>query len=133
MSLERIKKRRTFQLATHNGKKFVASGVILQVIPSEREDVFRLGFTTTKKLGNAVVRNRIRRRLRAVAQQVAPEYALNGFDYVLIGRKVTLDIPFLTLLKDAKYVFKSFKKYHFQKQQLVDSAMIDQECSKEDN
>lgn len=113
---QRIKKRRVFQLATHNGKKFVTTCAVVQVVPSEQSETYRVGFTTTKRLGNAVVRNRIRRRLRAGADLVAPQWALNGFDYVLIGRKSALDAPYENLIKDIRYAFKSFKKYIAEKE-----------------
>ena len=71
--------------ATHNGRKFVASSVILQVIPNEKE-TFRVGFTTTKKLGCAVIRNKIRRRLREAVRLIFAPKALIGYDYVFIGR-----------------------------------------------
>lgn len=60
----------------------------------------RLGITVTKKVGNAVRRNRVRRRLRAAAVQVLPVHAKLGYDYVLIGRAATLTRPFPDLLAD---------------------------------
>jgi ribonuclease P protein component len=60
----------------------------------------RIGFTVSKKVGNAVARNRARRRLRAVAGQVVPKFGKPDRDYVLIGRRETVDRPFEALLKD---------------------------------
>lgn len=60
----------------------------------------RLGITVTKKVGNAVRRNRIRRRLRAVAAEILPSQARAGYDYVLIGRAATLTRPYPDLLVD---------------------------------
>ena len=54
----------------------------------------RVGFTVTKKVGNAVVRNRVKRRLRAVAAEVFPRLGRAGTDYVVIGRLATLTRPF---------------------------------------
>ena len=54
----------------------------------------RFGFTVTKRLGNAVRRNRIRRRLRAVVTEVGPQRARAAFDYVVIAREAAYDIRF---------------------------------------
>ncbi|MDR5654780.1 ribonuclease P protein component [Ruixingdingia sedimenti] len=66
-------------------------------------DTVRVGFTCSKKIGNAVARNRARRRLRAVAREVLPGLALPGWDYVLVGRpETTLTRPFADLLADLR-------------------------------
>lgn len=65
----------------------------------------RFGFTATKKLGNAVVRNRIRRRLREAVRLVAPEQARAGCDYVLIAREAAATRPFAALEKDLVAAF----------------------------
>ncbi len=59
-----------------------------------------IGFTASKKVGNAVARNRAKRRLRAAVSAVMPKYAAGGHDYVLIGRKATLQRPYADLLTD---------------------------------
>ena len=60
----------------------------------------RFGFTVTKKLGGAVIRNRIRRRLKAVVGLVAPALARSNHDYVLVARLAALDRTFADLKKD---------------------------------
>lgn len=60
----------------------------------------RFGFTVTKKLGNAVVRNRIRRRLREAVRQVAQRHGRNGADYVIFAREVALKCRFSDLTRD---------------------------------
>lgn len=57
----------------------------------------RLGITITKKVGNAVVRNRMRRRFRALAAEVFPARAMAGADHVLIGRAGGIERPYATL------------------------------------
>ena len=60
----------------------------------------RVGFTASRKVGNAVARNRARRRLREVVRLLLPEAAAPSRDYVLIGRRATLERPFPLLLAD---------------------------------
>jgi ribonuclease P protein component len=65
----------------------------------------RFGFTVSKRLGTAVVRNRIRRRLKAAVGQVAGEHAEAGFDYVLVARDKALERPFALLKQDLERAF----------------------------
>ncbi len=60
----------------------------------------RIGYTVSRKVGNAVCRNRAKRRLRAVAAQIMPTHARDGTDYVIIGRATTLTRPFGRLVGD---------------------------------
>lgn len=104
---ERVKKRKTFLLATHNGWKFVARGFIVQIVKNNLPNKKRVGFTTTKKLGSAVIRNRVRRRLREVCRLTFQQVP-TGYDYIFIGRTATVDRPFDLLCADARYVLKQF-------------------------
>ncbi len=66
------------------------------------EDEVRVGFTVSRKVGNATKRNRARRRLRAAATEVLTELGRPGCDYVLIGRARTLDRPYAELVEDLR-------------------------------
>jgi ribonuclease P protein component len=69
--------------------------------PAGQAEGVRVGFTCSKKLGNAVMRNRAKRRLRAAARQVVPAAGQAGWDYVLVGRPaVTVSRPFTSLCDD---------------------------------
>ena len=119
---QRMKKRRMFLKATHNGKKFVAKNMILQVVSQEETKEARLGFTVTKKMGKAVVRNRIRRRLREVARFVFKKYAVQGYDYVIVARVGALEEDFKILQKELKYLMKSFIKKVQEKEEIKEDA-----------
>jgi len=68
----------------------------------ENGETARFGLTVTKKLGGAVRRNRIRRRLRAAVKAIFPGYARAGADYVLIARAAAYDRDYVELLDDMK-------------------------------
>jgi ribonuclease P protein component len=80
----------------------VTPGLILQAAarPPGVAGGVRVGFTASRKVGNAVVRNRAKRRLRAVAAKVLPDRGRPGTDYVLIARPTTAERPFAALLAD---------------------------------
>lgn len=60
--------------------------VLLMRRRDDHDPAMRVGFTVTKKVGNAVIRNRLKRRLRALARELLPERGVRGADHVLIGR-----------------------------------------------
>ncbi len=86
-----------------------SGGVLLQARSRGDELAPRLGFTCTKKLGNAVVRNRIRRRIKEAARLVMDGAARPGFDYVLIGRASAENRGFEALKKD---IMSAIHKIH---------------------
>ena len=102
---EMIKKRRDF-LAAARARRWVAKGMLVQG-RKRRDgemigpDVVRVGYTCSKKVGNAVIRNRAKRRLRAAAAAVLPIKGRSGWDYVLIGKAgQTVDRGFADLVSD---------------------------------
>jgi ribonuclease P protein component len=95
-----ITKRADF-LAANRGRRFATPGFVLLVHPRRSEDpTIRLGITITKKVGNAVVRNRMRRRFRALAREMLTEKGLAGADHVLIGRSDGIERDFKILRAD---------------------------------
>ncbi len=97
-----IKKRRDFLAMRGADKAHSASFLMLARENRENGPAARLGLTVTKKLGNAVIRNRIRRRLRAAAREIFPDQASPGTDYVLVARKAAYDRNYEALLDDMK-------------------------------
>jgi len=110
----RLKQRADFLRVAAVRHKWATPGMILQAAPQPPAAApltgssagLRVGFTCSKKVGNAVARNRARRRLRAAAAALLPELAMGGFDYVLIGRTETLTRPYPQLLKDLRLALR---------------------------
>ena len=102
--LPRLTRRGEFLRAAVKGRKAARPGLVLQALPSGAGDdrPLRVGFTATKKIGGAVVRNRAKRRLRAAAQAILPQLGKPGFDYVLIARNGAPTRAWPRLLDDVK-------------------------------
>jgi ribonuclease P protein component len=92
--------RRADFLAANRGRRAPTPGFVLLVRDRGDEDpIVRLGITVTKKIGGAVVRNRMKRRFRALARELLPEHGVAGADHVLIGRAGGIERDF-ALLRD---------------------------------
>ena len=90
---ETLAKRADF-VAASKAEKFVGNSIIVQARYNASENI-RVGYTASKKVGNAVVRNRAKRRMRAAAMETLAQYGTAGADYVLIGRaKTTCTVKF---------------------------------------
>jgi ribonuclease P protein component len=82
-------------------------GFVLLVRPRDDGDsTMRVGFTVTKKIGNAVVRNRMKRRFRALARETLPELGIAGADHVLIGRAGGIERDYSSLASELKRALK---------------------------
>jgi ribonuclease P protein component len=101
-AIERLKIRSDF-LAAAKGASVSRGAVAAQArFRDDGRDVIRIGFTATKRIGGAVVRNRAKRRLREAARLLAPLHAAPGYDYVFIARGGTTERPWARLLDDMK-------------------------------
>jgi len=96
--------RRSDFLAANSGTRVARPGFVLLVRPresaSEAPGAMRFGITVTKKIGNAVVRNRMKRRFRALVREILPERGIAGADHVLIGREGGVERDFALLREE---------------------------------
>ena len=97
---QRLKRRAEFLRVAAKGRKAAVHGLVLQAMPRDDAGPLRVGFTVTRKVGNAVIRNRTRRRLKEAARLLLPARGLAAYDLVLIGRDATRGRPFAALLDD---------------------------------
>ena len=99
---QRLKRRAEFLRAASKGRKAAVHGLVLQALSREDGHAARLGFTVTKKVGNAVIRNRTRRRLKEAARLLLRDHPVSSVDLVLIGRDTTRARPFTDLMDDLR-------------------------------
>jgi ribonuclease P protein component len=97
--MQHLRQRADF-LAAARGAKAPCAGFVLQANQREPEGPARIGFTVSRKVGTAVERNRVRRRLREVVRLTPPDRIRPGHDYVLIGRRAALELPFGQLVEN---------------------------------
>ena len=95
-----ITKRADF-LSANRGKRFATSGFVLLVHDrNDNDPAIRLGITITKKVGNAVIRNRMRRRFRSLMREMLDANGKAGADHILIGRGSGIEMDFVRLRTD---------------------------------
>jgi ribonuclease P protein component len=101
----RLKRRREFLAVAGTRCRWATPAFVLQAGPRGAADEIGIGFTASRRLGNAVARNRARRRLRAAARALLPGAARPGYDYVIVARPAILTCTFEALLTDLANAF----------------------------
>ena len=117
-ALDRLKKRSEFLAVAAANRRWTTPGLVLQARPylhtlDDKTDTppaagLRVGFTATKKIGNAVKRNRARRRLRAAVDDVLRGSGASGADLVVVARQGTIERPYADLKSDLTAALRRF-------------------------
>lgn len=100
-SVHRLKENRDFRRVFRRGRSFATARLVLYYCDN-RESTFRVGFSISKKVGNAVVRNRVKRTLRAGFQSLLPVLRDHHIDIVIVCRKDAASADYYELLQDVK-------------------------------
>jgi ribonuclease P protein component len=112
--LVRLKTRADFLRVAAGRRRAVRSGFILQAAPQPIEadccETVRVGFTASRKVGNAVIRNRAKRRLRAAAAEVLPRQGRPGTDYVIVARAATGERAYAELVTDLETALRQLDR-----------------------
>lgn len=105
-----LRHRAEFLNLQQKGQKWITPAFVIQTFPRPDSDLLpEIGFTATKKLGNAVIRNRAKRRLRAACDAVITDFAAPGYQFVLIARSEVLNREFPILLKDLRWALRKLE------------------------
>ena len=112
---KRLTKRGDFLRAQRGNQKFITSSVVIQVIPNDIQGKFstRVGFTASKKIGNAVKRNYAKRLMRSLVYRQSDELA-SSFDYVFIARQAILNKKFYLIESEIMRALKHLSKSIFE-------------------
>ncbi|HLA01447.1 MAG TPA: ribonuclease P protein component [Aestuariivirga sp.] len=116
--MEHLKRRQDF-VAAARAPSQAMPGMVVQARNRQDSAAPRVGFTCSKKIGNAVIRNRSKRRMREAARVVLGERAQSGFDYVLIGRLATATRSFADLQND---LMSALKRLHATPHEVADKG-----------
>jgi ribonuclease P protein component len=101
----RIKKNKEFQEAFQKGRSFANRQFVVYTLTKEDQDYFRIGLSVSKKIGNAVMRNQIKRYIRQSIFELS-DLIIPGNDYVIIARKPVAEMDFFDVKKSLTHVLK---------------------------
>jgi ribonuclease P protein component len=106
----RIKKNKDFQEAFNKGRSFANRQLVVYVLKKEEQTTFRIGLSVSKKLGNAVTRNQIKRYIRQAVFELKDSMQ-QDLDYVIIARKPLVEMDFFEVKKSLMHVLKVGKVF----------------------
>jgi ribonuclease P protein component len=106
----RVKKNKEFQEAFQKGQSFANRQFVVYSLKKEGQEDFRIGLSVSKKIGNAVMRNQIKRYIRQAVFELSDQI-VSGNDYVIIARKPAADMDFFEVKKSLTHVFKVGKVF----------------------
>ena len=104
----RIKKNTDFDRVFREGTSTANRQFVLYILQRQKQNQYRIGLSVSKKLGNAVVRNHIKRYIRQAVLEMK-EQLQNDYDYVIIARKPCVEMPFDQFKSSLNHVFKRAK------------------------
>ena len=104
----RLRKRQDFHRIYKRGTSFVASGMVLYIRKNNNAH-FRVGFSVSKKVGKAVKRNKVKRRLRHIARNLSASFC-QGFDYIFIARPSLIYLPYDKQVEQMTFLLNKARK-----------------------
>ena len=103
--MESLKKNKEFKKVYNNGKSYVSRNLVLYVLQTPEKDFNKYGLSVSKKVGNAVVRNKLKRRMREIIREFEKK-DFKAYDIVFIARNPAAKLDYQELRRDIKKLFK---------------------------
>jgi len=104
--VESLKKNKEFKKVYENGKSYATRNLVIYCLNYEKGKKNRYGLSVSTKIGNAVVRNKLKRRLREIIREFEKEKEFKGYDVIFIARKPVVQINYQHLKRDVKKLYK---------------------------
>ncbi|PTV97907.1 ribonuclease P protein component [Halanaerobium saccharolyticum] len=104
--MESLKKNKEFKKVYENGSSYATRNLVIYCLNYEKGKKNRYGLSVSKKIGNAVVRNRLKRRLREIIREFEREKEFKGYDIIFIARKPVVNLDYHRLKKDVKKLYQ---------------------------
>ncbi|CCU79883.1 Ribonuclease P protein component [Halanaerobium saccharolyticum subsp. saccharolyticum DSM 6643] len=104
--MESLKKNKEFKKVYENGKSYATRNLVIYCLNYEKGKKNRYGLSVSKKIGNAVVRNKLKRRLREIIREFEKEKEFKGYDIIFIARKPVVQIGYQHLKRDVNKLYK---------------------------
>ena len=104
--MESLKKNKEFKKVYENGKSYATRNLVIYCLNYEKGKKNRYGLSVSTKIGNAVVRNRLKRRLREIIREFEKEKEFKGYDIIFIARKPVAQIDYQHLKRDVKKLYQ---------------------------
>ena len=104
--MESLKKNKEFKKVYNNGKSYVSRNLVLYVLKTPEKDFNKYGLSVSKKVGNAVVRNKLKRRIREIIREFEKNKGFKAYDIVFIARNPVAELDYHELKRDIKKLYK---------------------------
>ncbi len=108
IKIEGIKSKREFREILDIGQKIGSNYFLTYIKKTEDENYLRVGFIVTKKIGNAVVRNRVKRKIKEALRNIEFDF-YKGISAIFIARKAVIEADYLNIIEELKKVFRKIK------------------------
>ena len=107
--MESLKKNNEFKKVYDNGNSYATRNLVIYCLNYKKGKKNRYGLSVSKRIGNAVVRNKVKRRLREIIREFEKEEDFKGYDIIFIARQPVVQLDYHSLKRDVKRLYEKMK------------------------